>query len=230
MAEHTISVIIPVCNGERYLGEALESVFGQTRRPDEVVVVDDGSTDGSAQVVKGLGDAVHYVYQENQGVGAASNTGIQRATGSMLAFIAADDLWTEHKLALQEQAMAAHPDVDMVFGHVEQFHSPDLHANARASIYCPPTPEAGYHQGCLLIKTASLHRVGHFETRYVMGEFIEWYGRAMEQGLKSIMLDEVVYRRRLHGTNLSLRKKDSRTDYAHVLKAAIDRKRRRGEA
>jgi glycosyltransferase involved in cell wall biosynthesis len=85
-----VSVSLPVYNGERFLAEAIQSVLDQTLLPDEIIVVDDGSTDGSAAIVAGLARTVsvpiHYVYQENQGPAAARNHGLRLAQGEIIAF------------------------------------------------------------------------------------------------------------------------------------------------
>ena len=97
-----VSAIIPVYNCERYLAEAIESVLAQTYRPIGIIVVDDGSTDGSADVAKSFTDPqVRYFYQPNSGQGAARNQGTNLARGSFFTFLDADDLWTDNKLELQ---------------------------------------------------------------------------------------------------------------------------------
>src|ERR1044072_7097933 len=105
-----VSVIIPVYNGARFLLAALESVFAQTYRPFEVIVVDDGSADDSGRIAQSF-SGVHYIRQANQGVAAARNTGIEAARGEFYAFLDQDDLWTPEKLRLQIQHMLNHPDL-----------------------------------------------------------------------------------------------------------------------
>src|SRR5215203_2881736 len=111
-----VSAIIPVYNSERYLAEAIESVLVQTYPSHEIIVVDDGSIDGSAQVAKRFGSAVRYVFQRQAGVGAARNHGVELAEGRFFAFLDADDLWTKDKLQLQLAAFAADPELEAVFG------------------------------------------------------------------------------------------------------------------
>ena len=96
-----VSCIVPVFNGERYLAEALDSILAQTYRPVDLIVVDDGSTDGTAQVAAGYGERITYLYQENSGPAAARNKGIDAAQGEFVAFLDADDVWHEEKLARQ---------------------------------------------------------------------------------------------------------------------------------
>src|ERR1700758_706720 len=95
-----ISVIIPVYNAEKYLAEAIESVLAQTYRPIEVIVVDDGSTDSSADIAKRFA-SVRYCFQSHSGLGATRNRGIDLSQGKFLAFLDADDLWVEDKLTHQ---------------------------------------------------------------------------------------------------------------------------------
>ena len=88
-----VSVIIPVYNGNRHLAAAVDSVLDQTVSPLEVIVVDDGSTDGTPRVAAAYGDAVVYLRQDNGGTGAARNRGVEHSSGQLLAFLDADDLW-----------------------------------------------------------------------------------------------------------------------------------------
>ena len=122
--QNLVSVIIPVYNGERYLGEAIESVLAQTYKEVELIVVDDGSTDKSAAVARCFTD-VRYCFQPNSGIGAARNQGADLARGGLLAFLDADDRWVRDKLLWQTKALAADNELAMVFGHVQQFPSPE---------------------------------------------------------------------------------------------------------
>jgi glycosyltransferase involved in cell wall biosynthesis len=226
--EPAVSVILPVYDGEPYLAQAIDSVLGQAHRPYELIVVDDGSTDGSASVAARYGAPLRLVRQAHAGGAAALNRGVELATGRYLAFIDADDLWQPDKLRLQLDAFARQPPPDLVFGHVLQFHSPELPAALKARIHCPPEPQPGRSALCLLARRDTCLRVGPYATGFRTGWFIDWYMRAMDLGLRSVMLPDVVARRRLHGANLGLRDRDGRMDYTRVLKAGLDR--RRGQA
>lgn len=120
MAEQPlISCIVPVFNGERYLWEALESIFAQTYRPIEVLVVDDGSTDGTGAVAASYGSRLRYLWQPNAGPAAARNRGLEAARGEFVAFLDADDLWHPEKLARQMARFAARPGLDGSVAHVQ---------------------------------------------------------------------------------------------------------------
>ena len=221
-----VSVIIPVFNGERYLAEAVESVLAQTYRPTEVFVVDDGSTDSTAAVAKAFVPRLQYVSQPNAGSAAARNHGVRISSGEFIAFLDADDLWTAEKLALQNAAFTADPALDMVFGNVRQFHSPDLGDEEKQKIDLFAETMAGYHPGTMLIRRESFLRVGDFGEEWKMAEFIDWHARATELNLRSRLVPEIVMLRRLHNTNQGIYKRGYRTEYARVLKAALDRRRK----
>ncbi len=114
-AKPLVSVIIPVYNGERYLAEAIDSVLAQTHRPVEIIVVDDGSTDGTVAVLEPYKDKIRYVYQENQDTPTARNNGLSLAQGQFVLFLDADDYLAlptmiEEMLAIVE----ANPDIDVI--------------------------------------------------------------------------------------------------------------------
>jgi glycosyltransferase involved in cell wall biosynthesis len=111
---HTISVVIPAFNCELYVGEAIESVLAQTLPAHEIIVIDDGSTDGTMNVLRGFGARLRVIAQQNQGPSVARNRGAALATGAWLAFLDADDSWLPWKLQRQME-VAAEQDVAMVY-------------------------------------------------------------------------------------------------------------------
>jgi glycosyltransferase involved in cell wall biosynthesis len=226
-----ISVMIGVYNAALYLAEAIESVFAQTYRPLELIVVDDGSDDGSAEVAQGYGDRLTYAYQDNAGNGAARNHAVRLASGGMFAFLDADDRFAPDKLDRQWAALEADPALDMVFGHVREFVSPELTEAQRATIRAPaPGPAPWTAPNLMLIRRDAFVRVGPFAEDVRVGVTVDWYARAVEKGLRSAMPPEVVLERRLHLANNGLRERESRAQYLHVLKAALDRRRLQGSS
>jgi len=124
----SVSVVVTCYNQEEYIGDAIGSVVRQTRYDaiSEIIVVDDGSTDGSETVIRGWADRcgeIRYVYQENQGVSAARNTGIRHSSGDYIAFLDGDDLWCEDRLEKQLRATKKYPDVGLFFGDVYSFQN-----------------------------------------------------------------------------------------------------------
>jgi glycosyltransferase involved in cell wall biosynthesis len=217
----SISVVIPAFNAESFLAAAVESIQRQQHRQTEIVVVDDGSTDGTLAIAQGL-VGVRTVTQANAGSGAARNTGIALARGELLAFLDADDLWTQGKLAPQLNVLKRRPEIDLVGGHVEQFFDPGYSAPPGASP--PPTAEA-YCAGSVLIRRGAFNRVGGFRTDLKVGEYLDWHSRAVSCGLGMLALPHVVLRRRIHGSNSVLRHRGEYSNYLSVLKSHLARKR-----
>jgi glycosyltransferase involved in cell wall biosynthesis len=117
----TVSVVIPIYNYGRFLREALDSALAQTYPPLEVIVVDDGSTDDTPQVLAGYGDRIRAIRQDNHGVGAARNTGIAAARGEYIAFLDSDDIWRPGKLESEMARFAADPELGLVHCGAESF-------------------------------------------------------------------------------------------------------------
>ena len=220
-----ISVIVPVYNGQRYLAQALSSVFGQSLKPREVIVVDDGSTDESAAVARQF-PAVRLIQQENRGQAIARNRGVEESRAAFLAFLDADDLWMLDKLELQMAAMEKDPELDAVFGQARVIHHDD-HLDEEQTQAVNETPHLpAYLPGALLIKRAAFEVVGEFASQWKVAEVVDWYARAEDAGLRMTTLDEVVLQRRIHDDNLGVRERHQKKEYARVLKAVLDRRRR----
>src|SRR4051812_41806571 len=108
VGELKVSVVIPTHNRERLIGRALRSALCQIRPEDEILIIDDGSTDGTEQVVRQFRDCrIRYIWQKNAGAGAARNRGATEATGELLAYLDSDDEWLPSKITLQRRFMTA---------------------------------------------------------------------------------------------------------------------------
>jgi glycosyltransferase involved in cell wall biosynthesis len=225
-----VSVVIPTFNCRTYLPAAIDSILAQTCADVEIIVVDDGSTDGTRDVLEAFGDRVRYVAQAQQGAGAARNTGVTLAGGEFLAFLDADDVFTPEKVAVQAQFLCASPHIHMVFGQTEEFVSVDLPGDVHRRLQARPGRHVAYFAGTMLIRRESFDVVGPFEAGWRVGEFVDWYLRALDAGLRAAVVPQVVLRRRLHGDNTGIRERDARGDYARILKHALDRRRLAGPA
>ena len=215
MAEQSaplISVMMTVYNGAPYLAEAIESVLGQTYRPIEFIVVDDGSDDGSSEIATGFVPALQYVHHPRRGMGASRNRAVQLAKGRYLTYLDADDRLRPDALERQAAVLTAHPQVDVVFGHVREFVSPELDASARARLRPASERLPGRLPTTMLIRRDAFFRVGLFATDLKMGIGMDWSARAIEAGLRTFMLPDVIFERRLHGQNNGIRERERRTD------------------
>jgi glycosyltransferase involved in cell wall biosynthesis len=144
-----ISVVVPVRDGERHLGAALDSLLAQDRPPDELLVVDDGSADGSAALARAV-PGVRVLELEGRGPAAARNAGVAAATGEAIAFLDADDLADPRRLLLQERVLVGDPGADGVAAGMENFVSPDCPPQVAARLDFPRGPLAGWHAGANL--------------------------------------------------------------------------------
>ena len=219
-----LSVVIPAYNTARFIAEALGSVLAEIDRDTEVIVVDDGSTDDTAAIAESFGPPVRVLHATHQGIGATVNRAMSEARGALIATIDADDRWLPGKTALQLAALDADPSLDAVFGHVRQFLSPEMTGPARFAFSGEPMP--GLIRGTMIVRREAWDRVGPIETGLAAGEFIGWYARAVDAGLRTRMLPDLVYERRVHGNNTATAG-NTQDDYLRVVKATMDRRRAR---
>jgi len=226
--DFTVSVVMPAFNAEKYISEALDSVSHQSFPAAEIIVVDDGSTDSTREIVERY-RRIRYVYQENAGVAAALNRGGLLALSDHIAFISADDVWQPDKLQLQKERLVESPHA-LVFGHMMNFISPDLEPDEALKISCPTDPMPAYSAGTLLTRAETFKKIGLFNPNFKVGEFLDWYGRAKELQIEVVMIDAVVSLRRLHNSNHSKTAIKNHKSYAPALKAILDRRRAKEDA
>src|SRR5437867_8012813 len=219
-----VSVVIPVYNGEQYLADAIKSVLDQTYRDFEVIVVDDGSTDGSAAVVKRYGETIRYIHQSNGGVCKSRNTGIAVAQGDYLAFLDQDDLWLPGKLAVQVAYLDSHPEVGAVYCQCEVKGKGWL----RSSLYyAEPVKDdvLGIMSGTCLLMTASmirkevLRKIGGFDEALIGAgaEDIDLTLR-LSQVAQIAYLPQILAIYRVHATNNSMNSERLLHNQGHYLR------------
>lgn len=195
----SVSVVLAVRDGSRYLGEAIESVLSQTVSPSEFVVVDDGSVDDSAAIADSFG-GVSVLRGRPAGQAAAMNRGVAASESDALAFIDADDVWPATSL---EARLGGLDDAGLdraVFGRVEQFLSPEVD-ETEVRFRFEPGPRRVDVVGTMLIGRAAFTRVGLFDERLPSAAVVDWLARARAVGIERHRVDDVVLRRRLHERN-----------------------------
>ena len=186
--DHLVSVIMPAYNYGRYIGEAIGSVLSQTYDNLEIVVVDDGSTDNTCEVVGGfigkLKRKVRYYYQKNKGPGAARNFAIKEARGEYLAFLDADDLWLPDKLKLQMEMFAGNPDIGFIHTNYKLFNAEGEIVNYRfgitslsqlsGNIFPYLLRENIINGSTIIARKALLIEAGGFAEEYLSEDYILW--------------------------------------------------------
>jgi len=220
-----VTTIIAVYNREAYLANAIESVINQTYQNIEIIVIDDGSTDNSRDVALQFAPPVRYYHQPNGGIAAAWNQGIKLARGDFFSFLDSDDLWTKNKIRQQIDVIRDNPNLDIVFGHVKQFYSPDMTEEERQQVWCPDGMMPGISAITMLIRRESFFKVGWFDSRWRKGIFNDWYLRATELRLMSYMLPQLVALRRLHKKNHGVVNRCKSIDYVRMFRASLSRRR-----
>jgi len=194
MNKIAISAVIPVYNGERYIARAIDSVLRQTYPAEEIIVVDDGSRDGTESVVRGYGEKVLYIRQEQGGASAARNAGIRAARGEWIAFLDADDIWLEERLARQAEVLEKEPQLGWVTGNFiteylrekreprEHFETHKAEKLLGGRVYWENYFEAfvmgaaGW-TGTMLIRRDVLERAGMFRTGQVSSNDLDMWWR-----------------------------------------------------
>jgi glycosyltransferase involved in cell wall biosynthesis len=250
--DRRISVIIPTFNRGRFVGAAVDSVLLQGVDDVEIIVVDDGSTDDTRDVLKAYSGKINYIYQENRGVSAARNRGVRESRGNLLAFLDSDDIWAPGKL--KKQLDTVHSDDILSFQGVDWFVDREEDRELlrqREAVRWPRCDNDGYvvdpvldvatgrylHLGTMLCRKSTFLEVGMFDEDLSMGEDEDWFSRASLK-MRFHYMGEPLLKRRFHSqqtpseSEKSLRslinvfsKIKSRTEHVHR-KANVAAKRR----
>ena len=224
MNKPLVSVVIVVKDGERFLGAALDSVFGQAYQPYEVIVVDGQSNDRTADIAKAY-TSIRYILQVNRGISDAYNVGIDAAQGEFVAFLSHDDLWTPDKLSSQIGFMLNNPDLQYTVTRFNYF--------LEAGCAIPPGFREelleGDHIGqlmeTLVARKSVFDTVGKFDTELDIGEDADWYARANDYAISMAVIPKVLLHKRVHQANTSLNAPENNRNLLKILRHSIHRKR-----
>jgi glycosyltransferase involved in cell wall biosynthesis len=223
-----VSVIIPTYNSADFLMEAIESVLDQTWGDFEIIVVDDGSTDGTSERVRRYDDKVRYFYKKNGGPSSARNMGVKQARGGYVAFLDSDDVWEPEKLRVQMHVVSEHPENKLVCtdsalmgrrGTREGKLKRDLMGNLFPILYS----NSFIRTSTVVMAKACFQTVGFFDERYRSAEDYDlWLRVAKRYPIAYIKQPLVRYRK--HEDNVSLDKITLRHNALNVLRAHYDRR------
>jgi glycosyltransferase involved in cell wall biosynthesis len=212
-----VTVIVPAHDAVSYLSEALESAYRQEPRPHQLIVVDDGSSDGTAELAERLGAVC--IRQENRGPSAARNRAIELARTRYVGFLDADDVWPSGSLALRLRALESQPALEVVWGESQMFRgSQQMHS--------PLVRGFMFQVGAALFRRSAFDRIGVFDESLRLSEDVDWFLRAREAALPMQLLAEVTCLYRQHAANLTRGKSTRELRFLSVIKASFERRRR----
>jgi glycosyltransferase involved in cell wall biosynthesis len=205
-----VSVVIPTYNAANFISRTIESVIAQSYGDLEVVVVDDGSSDGTPDIVAGFGDRVRLIVQPNGGVSTARNRAIREARGELIAFLDHDDIWYQDKLRRQVSLLDSRADVGLVYANADFIDEADepmwtylarprLH---RGRVLSPLFLDCFIPLLTVVVRSKLLTEIGQFESRWHIAEDYDLFLRAAER-TEIDYVDDVLAGYRIHRGNLS---------------------------
>jgi glycosyltransferase involved in cell wall biosynthesis len=191
-----VSVAIAIRDVEPYLDEALDSVLSQVGPDDEVVVVDDGSTDATPDLLAARGDRLTVIRQEPLGLSIARNRSLDHCSGELVGFLDGDDRWAPGALDRLVAALDEHPEATGAIGRTDEFLDPSVPDAAAAGLRPPELDVLGYFLGAMLLRRSITDAV-RFDPEQPMAITTDWFGRARAQGLVLHEIPEITLERRL---------------------------------
>ncbi len=193
-----ISVIIPVYNGEQFIEKTIQNVLNQNYSSIELIVVDDGSTDSTANILKKQKNIL-YLYQSNKGPSSARNLGLQHAKGEFIIFLDSDDYWEDASLLTLSKYLTEHQDVQIIDGKIRDFNqnndTNELNFSSETYYMC--------NLGSCLIRSEVFQIIGNFEEQLFWGEDVDWYTRAWENNIRKERIDTLILNYRKHSNSLT---------------------------
>ncbi len=201
MPEPLISIIMPCFNGEKYIESAINSILAQSYVPIELIIIDDGSTDNSKEVIQSFGDKVQYYYQPNGGPSKARNLGVKIAKGDYIGFLDADDLMNENMLAKCISIFGEYPETEIVWTKYQIVYEANV-PRYGIRIGEDNTIHTTY-LGSALYRRKVFDKIGLLDEQLRFSEDTDWWKRAMEAKLnvQKIEFIGIIYRR--HQNNLT---------------------------
>ena len=222
-----VSVITPVYNAASFLPRAIASIRKQSYDPLEIIVVDDGSTDGSSEIARNLPGISQYVYQKNAGPSAARNRGLELARGEFIAFLDADDEWPLGKLDLQLRRLGAEPQLEVVLRRIQYISLPGGE-EVDIAFETEDRTLTHVHLGSGVYRRSVFDRVGRFDESLRYSEDVDWFMRAREEDISMVILENVTLLYQLHAGNMTRQMTSDRSNLATVMRLSLERRRRRG--
>ena len=222
-----VSVIIPAFNSWEFLAEAVSSVRAQSYEPLEIIIIDDGSTDETAALIASLGQDIKAASQPNQGPAAARNHGLKKARGKFIAFLDADDQWTEGKLTSQVRRLFGEPGLDAIIGATQRVQAASTNSTNASNDGLEAVGPVWmlFGLGAGLFRREVFTRVGTFDESMRQGEDVDWFMRAREAGIQIGISNDVAQLYRIHENNTTRDLADKNRFFLAAMKKSLDRRR-----
>jgi glycosyltransferase involved in cell wall biosynthesis len=220
------SVVIPAHNASNYILKCLDSVLHQLNSHDEIIIVDDGSTDNTLNIIKELRDSRIQVYRHphNLGIAAARNTALQYVSGDYIHFLDHDDLWPPNRISIFNAFSVDPNSACLISGWVEHFYCNTLSSEAQ-NHFLLPEPQAASLPGSVVMTLPLIKKIGFFDTSLSSGEFVDYLSKAMDKSVTWIKSDDIFFCRRIHGHNHTLRDSQASASYLKVIRQHLNRQR-----
>lgn len=217
--KYEISVIMPVFNMAEFVDEALESVLTSASHfSHQIIVVNDGSTDQTAQALQKWKKHIHYIFQENEGPASARNAGLAVAQGKYIAFLDADDVWTSDHIQILLSLIKSTPKAGISLGYSQRFFSSSTVRKKFGDPVLMPSV------GCALFQKSVFDKVGKLNTEYFWHEDVDWYLRAKELEIPMVITKQVVKYYRVHDHNSTRQLRPTDKKLLHVLAKSLARR------
>jgi len=217
------SAIIPVYNGEKYLAAAIQSILDLQYEPFELIVVDDGSTDGTGEIARSYGSRLRYLRNCNGGPATARNFGLRHAHGDAVGFLDVDDLWTENIITGALKCLLTRPDLDIVQGQIQEIKPSAANPIGTAIEYFEE-PYPYINIGSAVYRTNVFARIGGFDESLRSCEDFDWFWRAFDARISKLRIDDVTLLYRIHPAGMTYGQTLKEIHVAKVYKKAIARR------
>lgn len=201
----------------------MESVFNQDYKPIKVFVVDGNSEDNTLQIVKEFRE-VEILHQKGSGIYDAFNIGIKACDTPFVALLSSDDIWMSNKLSSQISYMLENPDLLFTNTYFRFFLEPGIEVPEGVRSQWLNGALPGRSPETLVARKEAFEAIGYFKNEYSSAEDLDWFGRATDLGIKSYMLKDILLRKRIHDSNVSMQIDVNNKNLLKILRRAVDRK------
>lgn len=222
-----VSVVIAACQGEKYIGDAIQSILDQTYLNYEIWVIENGVADQTRQIALGFPN-VQYCYLTKGNVALARNVGGFLGYGKYLAFLDQDDTWVPEKLTQQVLFLEENPNYGAVIGLQQMYLEPGVTKPSWLKKEFLEAPQFGYLPSALMVRRDLFMQTHSFNPTWTISSDVDWFFEAQDREIAVGVLNQVLIRRRIHAENNSNQYVSLQRELLYIMKASISRKREKG--